>query len=139
MEDEESPFHPPACMLDRPHIIYNKSTKKYVCWIKVMHQRGTQDEVVLTADRWAPDCMDFEYADYAKIYDKLFTGSEEEKKQIRGSSDFLRVDDLKRETALATYVWLPLRFEKEMVYIDWYNEWSIEDMECTESEVSDGR
>lgn len=50
-EDENSSLHPSAQM-DRPHIIYNKATKKYVCWLKIMHKDGTQDETVLTADRF---------------------------------------------------------------------------------------
>ena len=38
-EDENSPLHP-AAMMDRPHIIYNASTKKYVCWLKTtQHER----------------------------------------------------------------------------------------------------
>lgn len=49
MEDEESSLHPTACM-DRPHIIYNQSTKKYVCWLKIMTAFGSQTETVLTAD-----------------------------------------------------------------------------------------
>lgn len=48
-EDETSPFHPTAKM-DRPHIIYNASTRKYVCWVKVMRENGTQVSTVLTAD-----------------------------------------------------------------------------------------
>jgi len=49
-DDPASPLHPSACM-DRPHIIYNRETKKYVCWIKVMMPDGTQRSTVLTADR----------------------------------------------------------------------------------------
>ncbi len=48
--DESSSLHPSACM-DRPHIIYNKTTKKYVCWLKIMNKDGTQSETVLTADQ----------------------------------------------------------------------------------------
>lgn len=33
-EDEESPFYPGRIM-DRPHIIYNEMTKKYVLWAKI--------------------------------------------------------------------------------------------------------
>lgn len=44
-----SSLHPGSCM-DRPHIIYNQRTKKYVCWLKVMNKDGTQSETVLTAD-----------------------------------------------------------------------------------------
>ena len=49
-EDETSPLHPSACM-DRPHIIYNRVTGKYVCWLKIMERDGRQSETVLTADR----------------------------------------------------------------------------------------
>lgn len=49
-EDEFSPLHPAACM-DRPHIIYNRITKKYVCWLKIMGRDGSQSETVLTADQ----------------------------------------------------------------------------------------
>lgn len=49
-----SSLHPENAMLDRPHIIYNEKTKKYVCWVKIMRVvgRGTenQSETVLTAD-----------------------------------------------------------------------------------------
>lgn len=48
-ENEESSLHPASCM-DRPHILYNAPTKKYVCWLKIMNQDGTQTETVLTAD-----------------------------------------------------------------------------------------
>lgn len=37
-------------MMDRPHIIYNARTKKYVCWLKIMEKDQTQTETVLTAD-----------------------------------------------------------------------------------------
>ena len=50
LEDPDSPIHPTA-MMDRPHIIYNAATKKYVCWLKIMQKDGTQSETVLTADR----------------------------------------------------------------------------------------
>ena len=40
-EDATSPLHPSSCM-DRPHIIYNKDTKKYVCWLKIMEKDESQ-------------------------------------------------------------------------------------------------
>lgn len=48
--DPSSPLHPSSYM-DRPHIIYNERTRKYVCWLKIMQRDGTQSETVLTADR----------------------------------------------------------------------------------------
>jgi len=49
-EDSESSLHP-ASMMDRPHILHNPKTGKYVCWLKIMHRDGTQSETVLAADR----------------------------------------------------------------------------------------
>ena len=206
-EDEKSPLNPTNCMLDRPHIIYNKRTKKYVCWVKIMHKEGHQDETVLAADkitgpytivnqgirplgmsagdfdlavadswhgpyrvlgnphpedashtsfhsqiscifkvegtkdlyiaaadRWCPDCMDLDYEFYAKVYDKLFSGTEEEKSRIRQMPEFSRIDDMGRNTSIADYVWLPIRFVEAceeypqgMVFIDWKDEWRWQD------------
>ncbi|MEH7494443.1 family 43 glycosylhydrolase [Neobacillus niacini] len=49
LEDKESPLHP-ASLMDRPHIIYNRFTKKYVCWLKVMQKDESQKSTVLVAD-----------------------------------------------------------------------------------------
>lgn len=50
-EDENSTLHKKSLM-DRPHIVFNKYTKKYVCWVKIMNpQKGEQTMTVLTADR----------------------------------------------------------------------------------------
>ncbi|MBR5006245.1 MAG: family 43 glycosylhydrolase [Clostridia bacterium] len=49
-DDPSSPLHPHSFM-DRPHIIHNRRTGKYVCWLKIMQPDGSQTETVLTADR----------------------------------------------------------------------------------------
>ena len=48
-DDPASPLHP-ASMVDRPHILYNARTKKYVCWLKIMEKDGGQASTILTAD-----------------------------------------------------------------------------------------
>lgn len=48
-DNPASSLHPAACM-DRPHIVFNQRTKKFVCWLKIMNQDGRQTETVLTAD-----------------------------------------------------------------------------------------
>ena len=48
-ENPSSPLHPSRCM-DRPHIVYNKRTGKYVCWLKIMNEDFSQASTVLTAD-----------------------------------------------------------------------------------------
>ncbi|MEV7393016.1 family 43 glycosylhydrolase [Streptomyces sp. NPDC091215] len=49
-DDPESPLHP-AQMTDRPHIIHDTRTGRYVCWLKVMGAGGLQTSTVLVADR----------------------------------------------------------------------------------------
>ncbi len=61
-ENPASSLHPEANM-DRPHIIYNRTTGKYVCWLKIMNQDGTQSETVLTA----PDIL----GPYTKVREGL--------------------------------------------------------------------
>lgn len=46
-EDADSPLHP-SQKLDRPHILHNPKTGKYVCWIKVSGEKACF--LILTAD-----------------------------------------------------------------------------------------
>ncbi|NQX12578.1 family 43 glycosylhydrolase [Microbacteriaceae bacterium VKM Ac-2855] len=50
-DDSESPLHP-AKGMDRPHIIKNRRTGQYVCWIKVIGHTEQQEQLstVLVAD-----------------------------------------------------------------------------------------
>lgn len=50
IKDKTSPLHPSA-LLDRPHIIYNPRTKKFVCWVKLMSKSMEQTRTVLVADK----------------------------------------------------------------------------------------
>ena len=44
-----APLHPASC-LDWPHIIYNRQTKKFVCWLKILVPNKEQTETILTSD-----------------------------------------------------------------------------------------
>lgn len=49
-DDPESPLHPHA-HLERPHIVFNARTHKFVCWMNVMRDNGRRQPVVtLSAD-----------------------------------------------------------------------------------------
>lgn len=49
-DDPDSPLHP-AQNMDRPHILYNEATGRYVCWLKIMGSDGhTQASTVLVAN-----------------------------------------------------------------------------------------
>lgn len=47
-DDPDSPLHP-ARMVDRPHIIHNRQTGQFVCWIKVMGD-GVQESTILVQE-----------------------------------------------------------------------------------------
>ena len=49
LTDRSSSLHPSRFM-DRPHILYNKKTNKFVAWLKIMQSDGSQSMTVLTAD-----------------------------------------------------------------------------------------
>lgn len=50
VDGADSPLHP-SSMADRPHIIHNRRTGAYVCWIKVMEPDGRQRSTILVAER----------------------------------------------------------------------------------------
>ena len=47
-EDPGSPLHP-SSMMDRPHILHDPRSNRFVCWIKVMEPDGRQSTTVLSA------------------------------------------------------------------------------------------
>lgn len=49
-KDPNSPLNPVA-LLDRPHILFNRDTRKFVCWVKLMSTGSRQTRTVLVADR----------------------------------------------------------------------------------------
>ena len=49
-DDPDSPLHP-SQMVDRPHIIWNTRTGRFVCWLKIMGADEAQRSTVLVADR----------------------------------------------------------------------------------------
>jgi hypothetical protein len=37
--------------------------------------------------------------------------------------------DYQVNTSVAGYIWLPFRFDGKMVYLDWEDEWRVDDFE----------
>lgn len=79
--------------------------------------------------------MHLNYHFYSKAYDYLFNGRREEIPELAAQMGISPEDvketfaDTTRNTSISDYVWLPLRFEGDMVYIDWKDEWKLEDYE----------
>lgn len=116
-------WHGPYTVLGDPHVGDETSTSFHSQISSVFKVPGKQDLYIACADRWLPEAMDKEYPVYRDLFEAMFSG--------RGDSfDFSRMGEpVVENTAIADYVWLPLRFEGDMVYIDWKDQWSLDDYE----------
>lgn len=116
-------WHGPYKVLGNPHPGDDSHTSYHSQISSIFKVYGKKDLYIACADRWVPDHMEYPYEDYHDLYDRAFNPE-------RGAepSEFARFgEDLKRNTSIARYVWLPLRFEGEMPVIDWRDEWRLEE------------
>jgi len=116
-------WHGPFQVLGNPHPGDLSRTSFHSQISSVFKVEGKKDLYIACADRWVPDHMDYEYEEYKAFYEALFDPD------ATGRPENKFGDDSARNTSIADYVWLPLRFDGEMVYIDWKEEWRIEDYE----------
>lgn len=85
---------------------------------------GKKDLYIACGDRWAPGEMDLQYQDYKQTFEAVFN-PEADKSRLKPTGH----SDRGLNTSLADYVWLPFRFDGDMAYLDWKDEWRIEDYE----------
>ena len=116
-------WHGPFQVLGNPHPGDLSRTSFHSQISSVFKVEGKKDLYIACADRWVPDHMEYEYEEYKAFYEALFDPD------ATGRPENKFGDDSARNTSIADYVWLPLRFDGEMVYIDWKEEWRIEDYE----------
>lgn len=91
-----------------------------------------KDLYIAIADRWRPDAPEI-------AGDKYLTGEFEDEIQekfrkifdVNEGYVFTEEDakDMRINSSVSDYVWLPLRFEENQVFIDWKEEWKIENYE----------
>ena len=116
-------WHGPYKVLGNPHVGDESQTSFHSQISCIFKVEGKKDLYIACADRWLPQNMDKEYPIYEEMFNSIY--SEEEKE-----FDFSRMgEEPVQNTSIADYVWLPLRFDRDMVYIDWKDEWRIEDYE----------
>ena len=124
-------WHGPYTVQGDPHVGDDSHTSFHSQISSVFKVPGKKDLYIACADRWCPDKMDMKYEEYAAMFEAIFSGSltpeqmEALQKQREESGEADNVDN----TSIADYVWLPLRFDGERCYIDWLDEWRIEDYE----------
>lgn len=82
-----------------------------------------KDLYIALADRWLTD-LPKELPDIDGVFAKGFTPGKEDMSIVEVLNS-LTVSN----TSEADYVWLPIRFDGEMAYLDWHDSWRIEDYE----------
>ena len=98
---------------------------------QVFRHPQKEDLYIALADRWCPGYVVDEIRSIA-IETVVAAHFEPEKYHATPEMReiFQKRPNLQEvNTSLADYVWLPLRFEKDRVCIDWQEEWKIEDFE----------
>ncbi len=116
-------WHGPYRVLGDPHVGDDSRTSFHSQISSVFKVPGKKDLYIACADRWLPEAMDKEYDVYKEMFELVFSGRQEE-------FDFSRMGgQVVENTSIADYVWLPLRFEGEMVWIDWKDQWSLDEYE----------
>lgn len=121
-------WHGPYTVQGDPHVGDDSRTSFHSQISSVFKVPGRKDLYIACADRWLPKEMARKYEDYAKIFEAIFNPDAEIKMEdlMKGKE---KEDMPVEETRIADYVWLPIRFEGERAYIDWLDEWRIEDYE----------
>ncbi|MDC7286609.1 family 43 glycosylhydrolase [Blautia schinkii] len=123
-------YHGPFTVLGNPHRKDMSHTSFHSQISSIFKVEGKKDLYIACADRWVPQHMDLDYEAYRQYYELAFHPDEDQRKKAQSlpiNLDIIR--DYRRNTSIADYVWLPLKFEDDMVYIDWMDEWRLEDYE----------
>ena len=113
-------YHGPWSVLGNPHPDDPTGTSFHSQISSVFKHPHKKELYIALADRWlpnlppdAPNMMD----QFAKYFGGDSGRAAQEASQIPAYPD----------TSIADYVWLPVRFDGEMAYLDWQDEWRIED------------
>ena len=118
-------WHGPYTVLGDPLRNDTSGTSFHSQVSSVFKVPGKKDLYIACADRWMPGATDVKYSVYAPAYKTLFDPDSPESDKVRARKILAGLPS--PVTREADYVWLPLRFEGETVYIDWLDEWRTED------------
>ncbi len=120
-------WHGPFKVLGNPHPEDASQTSYHSQISSVFKVPGKKDLYIACADRWLPTHMDEEYPVYAKAFEMKF---DPEADQKEADAIFAKIpQDVKANTSISDYVWLPFRFDGEMAYLDWRDEWTLDEFE----------
>jgi hypothetical protein len=125
-------YHGPWSVLGDPHPDDSSRTSYCSQVSSVFKHPGKRDLYIALADRWLPGLMaspDFATGQLSADTQSAFASFQPGQPPVFPPSftpEVRAVMDA-QDTSIADYVWLPLRFEGEMAYLDWHDEWRVED------------
>lgn len=138
-------YHGPWTSLGDPHPDDASRTSYNSQVTSVLEHPHHDDLYIALADRWLPGLPswagdDFDSGKLARTFAARSAAHSDPDGRFGYAQDFADPVDLPPElvevaldinatdTSIADYVWLPIRFEGDMAYLDWHDEWRIEDV-----------
>lgn len=119
-------WHGPYTVLGNPHQEDASQTSFHSQISSVFKVNGKKDLYIAVADRWMTQHMNIDYEEYRVLFEKFFDPEFDGEVEM---DEKIKKCILDKNTSVADYVWLPFRFDGEMAYLNWKDEWKIEDYE----------
>ena len=88
------------------------------------YEASDKEEMRKRLNKHRKELLDLVHENYKKIFEQMF----DPEYQGDISTEDYELDS-NADTSVADYVWLPFRFDGEMGYLDWKDEWRIEEYE----------
>jgi Glycosyl hydrolases family 43 len=127
---------------DRSRTSYNSQVSS------VFRHPGRDDLYIAVADRWLPALprwmgADFDDGRFARAFAASSARHSDPAGRFGDAHEFadrpsfpdemveIALDIGATDTSIADYVWLPIRFDGDAAFIDWHDEWRVEDFPAT--------
>ncbi len=120
----------PYEVLGDPHVNDSSKTSFNSQITSVFRHPGKKDLYIALADRWKPEICQMEGYETGAYSDRI---QEKFRRIFDPKVEFVftaeDAADMKINSSVSDYVWLPLKFEGGQVRIEWRDEWTIEEYE----------
>ena len=121
-------YHGPWTVLGDPHPDDASRTSYCSQVSSVFRHPHKQDLYIALADRWLPAVQDTPHLPTGRLsadVQAAFAAYEPGRELTLSQSVPEEAKD--QNTSIADYVWLPVRFDDDMAYLDWRDDWRIEE------------
>jgi beta-xylosidase len=116
-------YHGPWKVLGNPHLADIEGTSYRSQISSVFKHPFKENLYIALADRWLTDLPE-KLPDIAGAFNEAFRAEKPDWTKLKALTGLSS-----ENTSQAEYVWLPVRFDGEMAYLDWHDEWRIEDFD----------